>query len=408
MSKMARIEGLLSPFILLLAILIFLAGAKRGYFHVFSNKYSLLIVRLIVSFLLFGSLASLRHNAIGDILSGYRFYLPSLLVYFSFIISFYYLWRKYSFDYLIQLLRVLLSFNVYFTIVLFFVPGLSDQLLGALGGDRLAGLIGNANESGFSASLLLCLEYYALRKKLSSSLFIIFQIIAILFFLNIGFSRTPIIMILVVTLLFLMPKLQLRSIVSSIRYILVITAALLGGFFIFIDEISVIMEKQNVRLVQIQNLLNGEFSAETTGDRSELAEKGFEMVQRDPFWGNGLMQLKSEVGEQSGVHNQYLLIWGEAGIIPLFFYLFYFIFCWRTSGKLEYELKILVRSLIACIMIYSLVSHHLFYSKTVFLIYAFFAIIFIIRQKTRPQVTIENRPLYWKGRELRLGEVKNI
>lgn len=412
MGKMARIEGLLSPFILLLAILIFLAGAKRGYFHVVSNKYSLVIVRVIISFLIFGSLASLRHNAIGDILLACRFYLPSLLVYFSFIIGFYHLWRKYSFEYLIQLLRVLLSLNVYLTIVIFLAPGLSDQLsdqiLGALGDDRLAGLVGNANESGFSAVLLFCLEFYALRKKLSSSLLIISQISAILIFLIIGFSRTPIIMILVVTFLFLMPKLQLRSIVSSIRYLLVITGALLGVFFIFIDEISAVMETQKVRVEQIQNLLNGEFSAETTGDRSELAEKGMEMVKREPFWGNGLMQLKSEVVETSGVHNQYIFIWGEAGIIPLIFYLFYFIFVWRFSGKLEYELKMLVRSLIACMMIYSLVSHSLFYSKTMFLVFAFFAIIFIIQQRAVPNMRIENRPLYRKGRDLQMGEVKNI
>jgi O-antigen ligase len=212
---------------------------------------------------------------------------------------------------------------------------------------------------------------------------------AIIFSLIIGFSRTPVIMVLVVTFLFLLPKLQYRSIFRSIRNLLTICAALLCGFFLFADEIFSLMGEQLIRIEQIENLLNGEFSPETTGNRSDLAERGFEMVQRDVFWGNGLMVLKAEVDGQFGVHNQYLLIWGEAGIIPLLFYLFYFIFYWRNSGSLEYDLKFLVRSIIAITMIYSLVNHSIYQSKTMLLICAFFAIMFIFSRKMRSQLRIE-------------------
>lgn len=384
-GKISRVQGLLSPFILVLSILIVFNGVKRGYFKVLTNKFSLIIVYVITTYLIFGTLASLRHNAIADILAAYRFYLPSLLVYFSFIVGFYYLCRKYSFEYVIQLLRALLSFNIYFTILIFLTPGLSDhlsdQVLGALGDDRLAGLVGNANESGFSAVLLLCLEYYALRKKLNSSLIFYSQLSAIGFFLIIGFSRTPIIMVLIVTFFFLIPKFQLRSIVSSIRYLLVISGVLFGVVLMFNNEISELLESQNERVEQIQNLLNGEISAQTTGHRSELAQKGMELVKKDPIWGNGLMRLKSEVGEIAGVHNQYIFIWGEAGIIPLIFYLFYFIFFLIHTGMLNFDLKILLRAIVACIMIYGFVNHSLFYTKTMYVVFAFFAIIFTIKPK---------------------------
>lgn len=74
----------------------------------------------------------------------------------------------------------------------------------------------------------------------------------------------------------------------------------------------------------------GEINADTTSSRSELWEIGLEKINDNVLLGNGLGQLHhmkggiSSLGVEQGVHNVFLMFWGEAG---LFVFIGFIIFC---------------------------------------------------------------------------------
>lgn len=86
--------------------------------------------------------------------------------------------------------------------------------------------------------------------------------------------------------------------------------------------------------------VKGEINSKTTAERSEIFPIAINMIQQRPLFGWGIGKL-NDLPNTPGVHNTYLLVWGNAGIIPfsfliilLFFVLPFYAIRKRTFGFL--------------------------------------------------------------------------
>jgi hypothetical protein len=86
----------------------------------------------------------------------------------------------------------------------------------------------------------------------------------------------------------------------------------------------------------------GEINADTTSSRLELWKIGLEKINDNVLLGNGLGQLHhmkggiSSLGVDQGVHNVFLMLWGEAGLFVLMGFIFFccaYLFSWVTLLK---------------------------------------------------------------------------
>lgn len=86
---------------------------------------------------------------------------------------------------------------------------------------------------------------------------------------------------------------------------------------------------KNPRLEEIGALINGDSvrksSALDEDSREETWARYYDDLMEKPFFGNGYQSFLGYgvVNSQWGVHNTYLLIWGESGIIPLAIFLLF-------------------------------------------------------------------------------------
>lgn len=85
-----------------------------------------------------------------------------------------------------------------------------------------------------------------------------------------------------------------------------------------IEELDLFSPEQQKRLGELGRVLSqGEISDETTADRAGIATYALQMWSEKPLFGHGLgaMHLLKDIG--LGVHNTFLMVLGESGILPL-------------------------------------------------------------------------------------------
>jgi O-antigen ligase len=75
------------------------------------------------------------------------------------------------------------------------------------------------------------------------------------------------------------------------------------------------------RMETMGRILTGDISDETTGGRFELAMNGIREWAKSPLIGNGIGSQRRVGAANIGPHNSYILIVGEAGVIPLALFL---------------------------------------------------------------------------------------
>jgi O-antigen ligase len=247
------------------------------------------------------------------IISSLQYYGPpidftlELIKYFIFVIGGYELVKRVSKEELFFFL-LLGALSVAFEAVLF--PS-------AFG--RYSGFYLNANEAGF-----VCVYGYALVYSLkNTSIKLLGQFVFTLMGL-LTFSRTFIIIWLFINII---------SLKISIKNIKVLgIGILIFSTLLFIDE-SVGLN--NPRFEQLKKIVNNEtVSVNEVSEDSRMStwSKFYDVILESPIFGNGYGTLSGKLG-YGGVHNTYLMIIGEAGIIPFVLllayicYLFYWSIC---------------------------------------------------------------------------------
>ena len=182
---------------------------------------------------------------------------------------------------------------------------------------RYSGLYINPNAASFIAIIGYALTYSLQNKYFKIFSQIIFSIGGI-----ITFSRTFIIIWILVNLL------SLRISIKNIR-ILAVGAAL----FVALITFGEIFKLNTIRLKQFSSIINNEegaVSAANDDSRTETWSHYYENILEKPLLGNGYGALSGNGIHPLGAHNSFIMVIGEAGIIPfiIFFGIYlYILFC---------------------------------------------------------------------------------
>ena len=319
----------LSPIILLLCGFITAVLFNKQY-----EKESLLLWLFTIFYILYLYISTISYVLNhGNIYSGNNYlltvrgYLSSVII----ILTFYKMtsWALHNGEYDRMIKRI-------FTFICLGVGFILISSLGifqfAIDEDRASGLFANPNMA--SALVLYALAFvlsFMIQESGYRRLFY-FLMIPILFyavfltFSKAGLITFPLVLLLYVGLLLL----RFRSISPSQRKLFVgfmgisVVAILLIGF-----KFSSIVDQLNwgqvLRLQRTLAFLSGEVNEATTSERSTLFAIGFKLISEHPILGNGLTSFHHYDipvnGKHIGVHNTFLLILGESGILPFLLYL---------------------------------------------------------------------------------------
>lgn len=127
------------------------------------------------------------------------------------------------------------------------------------------------------------------------------------------------------------------------RYSFVILGAFVVAAYtapIFYENLDRVQKRRIDQVMAIAT--EGQINADTTSSRSDLWEIGLARINNNVVFGNGLGQLHhmkggiSALGVDQGVHNVFLMLWGEAGIFVLLGFIFFclaYLINWLISLK---------------------------------------------------------------------------
>ena len=210
---------------------------------------------------------------------------------------------------------------------------------------RYAGFYLNANVAGF-----ICIFGYSLTYSLkSNTLKLIGQFVLTLMGL-LTFSRTFIVIWIILNLISL--KISMRNIrILGIGVLIFFT-------LLFIDEI---VGLNNPRFDQFVNILTNEevtIDEVSEDSRSDTWALYYDNIFESPFIGNGYTSFRGE-SDVAGVHNSYLMIIGEAGIIPFLLFISLIIYFFYWSYRLFNRSPNLIMQTISLSM-FLLANHNFF------------------------------------------------
>ena len=157
-------------------------------------------------------------------------------------------------------------------------------------------------------------------------------------------------------------------------------SALIGVFFLFTlifyfsfeffqDDLSSLNESQRVRFFFINSIVDNDIG-QLTSQRDYLWRHGIQLITSNPFgYGLGFMQNMPGFG---GVHNEFLMIMGEAGVISGILVLILII---KASieilNKKDKDEKFLLLATLINIVIYSTSTHAIIQKKGILILLVF-------------------------------------
>lgn len=307
-----------SPFLLLASlILVFQLG---------SSRLSITIRLLFLSFLSYLTLAIVFGLAFNPSMSFGRLPLAYSITVLMLWAMVAYIEHAYRTDKITYMLHVVRNLSVIATATVLASPILYSvfRSVPPSADNRFGGFFGNPNEAGIMACVALAFvlaEPYK-RKWLQIICLIAIPLAAILTFSKTAWLVLPIIWLLHLLRssrrnpILLMVMILVLSILSLVSVTDVLDWILSNPFF----EVSLAQERR-IKQVMFLVVASGEAENTLTG-RDFLWKYGFQQIKQSPLLGHGLGSFHHmvggllEEGVWQGVHNVYLMIWGEAGLIP--------------------------------------------------------------------------------------------
>lgn len=300
------------------------------------------------------------------LISSFQYYGPPMVFvletikFFIFIIAGYELIKRVSIN---ELFLIVLLGSISIAIEALYFPS-------AFG--RYSGFYLNPNEAGFICIFGYAMVYSLKNKNLKLIGQFVFTLMGLL-----TFSRTFIIIWLILNLI------SLKISIKNIRILGI--GIIIFATLIFIDT-SVGLN--NPRFAQLKNIFsNKSVSAKTVGEdsRMETWSQFYDKILDSPIIGNGYGSFSGGTGFL-GVHNSYLMIIGEAGILP--FILFIAFISYLTYWSVYYfkSMPYLIMQTTALAMF--LLTDHNFLSHY-YLLFVAMWIQFQIIKKKKHQLSIE-------------------
>ncbi len=218
---------------------------------------------------------------------------------------------------------------------------------------RASGFYLNPNIAGFISIIGYCLTYAVPGKFLKLFGQLLFSFVGLL-----TFSRTFILIWVIV---------NIASLWISFKNIRVF---FIGAVVVFsIVAFSQTFITDSIRFNQLEDVLNNKSNLSEINEdsRTDTWAQYYFLILENPVFGNGLGALRSDDTKfKQGVHNSYLLIWGEAGILP--FIIFTGLFCSLMYTGLKYfKEEPYLFLFVFSISLYLLTSHNYFNDYTILL-----------------------------------------
>jgi O-antigen ligase len=238
---------------------------------------------------------------------------------------------------------------------------------------RMAGVYLDPNQAGFAANVTAIFGLASLFRPNSSKLLGILGVVLGFAGIVASFSKTGILslLLLLFTTLVIYTVMYSRVDPKIRRGANIFFAILLYGFFqllIFIAiNLDTLPKDQRERIQQIENIITGKADKSDTSNRANLVELGLSKIGERPILGTGylsftyLLDAGSQTGDNVGVHNIFLRVWGEAGIIAFMLFIgFWFFVLWKSVQLNLIWQKILLLSLATTTIVYGLTVHTFF------------------------------------------------
>ena len=360
--------GTLSGIILIVVLLIIVLASSQGVKLLYNSPVRIWL-GVFCTFLIFASLSSIFSRDWEKLNWGLRYYLPSLLIFVAGLLGFKFIISILNEKVVLNLLRFSFLINTVTVVISYFFT--SDLFV--VTGERASGINLNANVAGYIAVLALAFELFFMNK--GKRLLHILITLLIMVGIFVTFSKASYAMTFGVLAFYLTYSLKASSgRYGLIRMIGILAILLVSG--VYLSQYSTLLTKsQQERIQEFRGLLGGEINEETTTHRSKLALIGWQKIQEKPVFGSGFKSMSKMHSNTAGVHNQYLLLWGEAGIFAVLAFI-YFLFRYFTWGnRLSPDYRFLFRSILFTIAFYSLANHNMYSSKSLMLILAFMAVL---------------------------------
>jgi O-antigen ligase len=188
--------------------------------------------------------------------------------------------------------------------------------------DRATGLFENPNEAAMAA--LYCLVLVAALPP-KSTVMRLFQCALPAVALLMTFSKTGMLILIVLGTIYVVTR---RSYLLSATVAAGIIASFWGVWLVFEQDLLSLSWEQRERLADVLNLIGGEFNTRSTTGRDILFDFGLEKIGQALPWGAGLGtfhamegSIRNALNEWLGIHNTFLMVLGEAGVIPFILFL---------------------------------------------------------------------------------------
>jgi len=323
------IKAPLSPIILLNSItitgLLFFKLKPRGRFGFLVWYFLFFIIMFITLGLASGLFFWQEYHPKASVDGGLRRVLPSMIIFYSTYLYFNYQVQVGKLSKLIGQLTII-SFLTVLMIIFGDAVGITTEISGNKDAGRASGLFANPNGAGLAANYCLGLALTCLFLDKKGLVLWIGIVSASIYASVITFSKAAI--LVTVLLLLLYPGFLLFSFLKTSFYQKV---KLVSIGVIFISSIGfTVVKLQNYlgsldyhQLQRIEHtvaLLSGEINEKTTSERSFLWEKAWNRIADNPIFGYGLESFHRFPDSGLGVHNSFLMIWGEGGIISIFLF----------------------------------------------------------------------------------------
>lgn len=345
---------------------VFKLGAKISFI-----PYIVLLL-FFITYFYFGQLALLLDSSALDpeisLKDHYRKYISTIIIITAYFTG-YQVILKYKPDF--QILRHLAPYFIFTTVFVILSPmiGLSATYEFAktgFEGERNIGFFGNPNEAGAFANYTLAILLTLLMSSKNKIIYLLL-IIGSIYVTITTFSKAAFLAMVLILIFYLLytffhfskTRLKTKLITLFLSFFLFFSVSFI------INNLDVLIKNlswgQTYRVIAVAELLQGKISERSTSERDVLWKHAVSIIPDRIVMGHGLGTFhKLNSGpKRFGVHNTFLMIIGESGILPfLLFILFLFIIIMRLKRVTFVNRYFIICFLLIFILNELMTAHH--------------------------------------------------
>jgi O-antigen ligase len=235
---------------------------------------------------------------------------------------------------------------------------------------RMSGIYLDPNFAGFAANITAAFGLSSLFRPNASKLLGILGVVSGFGAVVASFSKTGILsLIVLIFITAIIYFVMYQRIDKQVRRVAnIFFAILFHGIFQLLIFLSLNLEtlpkEQRERIQQIENIILGKADKSDTSNRANLIELGLSKIAERPLLGTGylsfihLLDAGNKTGDNVGVHNIFLRVWGEAGILAFLLFTGFWLYTfWRGTQLPTIWARLLITSLVVSLVIFGLTMH---------------------------------------------------